>query len=410
MKLGKVGALAVKEYRQAARDPLTLAMLLGLPTMMLLLYGYAVNFDVRHVRLAVQDRDKSAASRDLASAFVNSGYFDRVADLPAGADLARLTERRQALAILVIPERYGRDVAAGRNARVQLLVDGADANTATTLLGYASALVTQASVEVTRANLTRRAGAPAAGGSPAIPGAGAAPAPASTTPAATAPAAARAPAGPPLDYEPRVWYNPELKSTQFLVPGLVGFILMLTAVLSTALSVVREKERGTMEQLRVSSLTPGELLVGKTLPYLSISLAATVIILLAARVLFGVVVRGSYLDLFAVTLVYLVGALGLGLLVSSIADSQAMAFQLGATTSILPSILLSGFIFPIRAMPAPVRVLTYAVPARYFLVVLRGVILKGAGLAPYWRDLAFLLVYALAVLGLAFARLSRKEV
>ena len=151
MKLGKVRALAVKEYRQAARDPLTLAMLLGLPTMMLLLYGYAVNFDVRHVRLAVQDRDKSAASRDLESAFVNSGYFDLAADLPAGADLQRLTERRQAMAILVIPESYGRDLAAGRTASVQLVLDGADANTATTVLGYATAVAAEVNVEVRRA-------------------------------------------------------------------------------------------------------------------------------------------------------------------------------------------------------------------------------------------------------------------
>jgi ABC-2 type transport system permease protein len=395
MRPNKVRAVAVKEFRQAARDPLTLAMLLGLPTMMLLLYGYAVNFDVRHIRLAIQDRDKTAASRDLGAAFVNSGYFDLVADLPAGADLERLTERRRAQAVLVIPETYGRDVAAGRIARVQLVIDGADANTATTVLGYASAITAEAGAEVARARLLR-----GIGGIGGIGGAGGA-----GGQRRTAPARAE-----PIDYEPRVWYNPELKSTQFLVPGLVGFILMLTAVLSTALSVVREKERGTMEQLRVSSLTPGELLVGKTIPYLAISLLATAIILLAARALFGVVVRGSYLDLFAVTFVYLVGALGLGLLVSSVADSQAMAFQLGAATSMLPSILLSGFIFPIRSMPAVVRGLTYAVPARYFLVVLRGVILKGAGLAPYLTDLAFLLAYALVVIGLAFARLTRKEV
>jgi ABC-2 type transport system permease protein len=395
MKPNKVRAIAVKEFRQAARDPLTLAMLLGLPTMMLLLYGYAVNFDVRHIRLAIQDRDKTAASRDLGAAFVNSGYFDLVADLPAGANLERLTERRRAQAVLVIPETYGRDVAAGRTARVQLVIDGADANTATTVLGYASAITAEAGAEVARARLLR-----GIGGIGGIGGAGGA-----GGQRRTAPARAE-----PIDYEPRVWYNPELKSTQFLVPGLVGFILMLTAVLSTALSVVREKERGTMEQLRVSSLTPGELLVGKTIPYLAISLLATAIILLAARALFGVVVRGSYLDLFAVTFVYLVGALGLGLLVSSVADSQAMAFQLGAATSMLPSILLSGFIFPIRSMPAVVRGLTYAVPARYFLVVLRGVILKGAGLAPYLTDLAFLLAYALVVIGLAFARLTRKEV
>ena len=377
----KVWAIARKELRQASRDPLTLGMLLGLPTFMLLLYGYAVNFDVRHVRLAVQDRDKSAASRELVASFVNSTYFDQVADLEAGADMARLTERRVARAVLVIPEGYSRDLAAGRTAHVQLLLDGSDSNTATTVLGYASALVSEANVEILSAT---------AAGAAALEGAS-------------------------VDYRPRVWYNPELKSTQFLVPGLIGFILMLTAVLSTALSVVREKERGTMEQLRVTSLRPLELIAGKTLPYLGISLLATLFILLAARVLFGIQVRGPYLALFVAVFIYLVGALGFGLLVSSLVDTQAMAFQVGVVTSMLPAIFLSGFIFPIRSMPVAVQVLTYAVPARYFLSVLRGVILKGAGLGPYTLlgggrpDLSFLILYASIVLGLATFRLTRRE-
>jgi len=371
----KVWAIARKELRQASRDPLSLAMLLGLPTMMLLLYGYAVNFDVRHVRLAVQDRDRSAASRELLASFVNSTYFEQVADVAAGADLERLTERRVARAVLVIPEAFSRELAAGRRAPVQLLLDGSDANTATTVLGYAQALVAEANQRRQRASLL---------GSVELASAG-------------------------VDYEPRVWYNPELKSTQFLVPGLIGFILMLTAVLSTALSVVREKERGTMEQLRVTSLRPGELIVGKTLPYLGISLTATAIILLAARFLFGVQVRGSYFDLFLATLVYLIGALGFGLLVSSLSDTQAMAFQVGVVTSMLPAIFLSGFIFPIRSMPAVLQVLTYAIPARYFLVILRGVILKGAALTSYARDMAFLVAYACVVLGIAYARLTRRE-
>jgi len=368
----KIAAVAWKELLQSARDPLSLGMLLGVPFMMLLLYGYAVNFDVRHVALAVQDNDRSAASRELVASFVNSTYFDLVADLPAGADLRRFTERRQARAVLVIPEETGRDLAAGETVPLQLILDGVDSNTATTVLGYASALVAAA-------NADRLA---AAGGRVQVA---------------------------PIDFEPRVWYNPELKSTRFLVPGLIGFILMLTAVLSTAISVVREKERGTMEQLRVTSLKPGELILGKTLPYLGISLIATVLILAAARFLFGIAVAGPYLHLFAATLVYLIGALGLGLLVSSIADTQAMAFQAGALVSMLPAIFLSGFIFPIRSMPRVLQIVTYAVPARYFNVVLRGVILKGAGLESYPRDMAFLVLYALAVLALAYARLARKE-
>ena len=373
MKPRKVWAIALKELRQAARDPLTLGMLLGVPTMMLLMYGYALNFDVRHVRLAVQDLDKSARSRELDSSFVNSTYFDLVADLPAGAALDRVTETRLARAILRIPEGYARDLVAGRTASVQLVLDGAAATTATAILGYAQALVGEANLEIRRSTLGDDRPSPIA-------------------------------------YEPRVWYNPELRSTQFLVPGLIGFILMLTAVLSTALSVVREKERGTMEQLRVTSLRPGEMIVGKTLPYLGISLAATVLILLAARFLFGVSVRGPYLDLFVATLVYLIGALGFGLLVSSFAETQAMAFQAGSVASMLPAIFLSGFIFPIRSMPQALQIVTYAVPARYFNVILRGVILKGAGLAPYGRDMAFLVLYAVVVLAIAYARLTRREV
>lgn len=370
MNLKKVGSVAWKELLQSSRDPLSLGMLLGVPCMMLLLYGYAVNFDVRHVALAVQDHDKSAASRELIASFVNSTYFDLVADLPAGADLEGVTERRQARAILVIPQGAGRDLAAGETVGLQLILDGVDSNTATTVLGYASALVSAAN-------------AGNASGRVQIM---------------------------PIDFDPRVWYNPELKSTRFLVPGLIGFILMLTAVLSTAISVVREKERGTMEQLRVTSLKPGEMILGKTLPYLGISLIATVLILTAARFLFGIEVSGPYLHLFAATLVYLIGALGLGLLVSSVADTQAVAFQAGALVSMLPAIFLSGFIFPIRSMPQALQIVTYAVPARYFNVILRGVILKGAGLESYPRDIGFLVVYALAVLGLAYLRLSKKEI
>ncbi len=366
-------AIAAKEFRQASRDPLSLVMLLGVPAMMLLLYGYAINFDVRHVGLAVQDRDKSAASRDVVAAFVRSTYFDLKAEAPAGTDPERLTQRNLVRAVLVIPEGFEADLDAGRTGRLQLLLDGADANTATTVLGYAAALVEGLNAE--RFGQAR--------GAAQLEG---------------------------LDWQARVFYNPELKSTQFLVPGLTAFILMLTAVISTALSVVREKERGTMEQLLVTALRPHELLIGKTLPYLVISLAATVVILTAARVLFGVVVRGPYLDLFVATLIFLVGALGWGLLVSSLAESQAMAFQIGAVSSMLPTIFLSGFIFPIRAMPAMVQAITYLVPARYFLVVLRGVVLKGSGLGPYLDEIAFLVLYATLVMGFAYLRLRRREI
>ncbi|MGE0452023.1 MAG: ABC transporter permease [Vicinamibacteria bacterium] len=371
----RLRAVVVKELRQIRRDPLSLMMLIGLPAFMLVLYGFALNFDVRHVRLAVQDRDRSASSRELIAAFTHSTYFDLVATPAAGEDLERLAETRIAWAVLVIPEGHGRELAAGRVAPVQLLLDGADSTTAATVLGYARALVAERNVALVSDALGR----------------------------------AGRRLEPPLAFEPRVLFNPELESTQFLVPGLIGFLLMLTAVLSTALSVVREKERGTMEQLRVAPLRTAELILGKTIPYLGISLVATFIILLAARLLFGVVIRGPHLDLLGAVLLYLFGALGFGLLISTIAHTQALAFQAGLIASMLPAILLSGFIFQIRMMPGWLQAITYLVPARYFLVILRGIILKGEGLATYWPQVGALALYGLVVVALASARLTRRE-
>ncbi|MBK8232698.1 MAG: ABC transporter permease [Candidatus Eisenbacteria bacterium] len=367
----KILAVAWKELRQASRDPITLGMLIGVPAIMLLLYGYALSFDVRHVALAVQDLDQSRASRELVSSFINSTFFDRTLDLAPGAQAEDILERREAKAVLVIPAGLARDLAAGRTASIQFLADGTDSQTANTILGYAAALTASANVELAGRSLSR--------------------------------------GSPPIDYRPRVWYNPELRSTHFLVPGLIGFILMLTAVLSTALSIVRERERGTMEQLRVTPLGAGQLVIGKTIPYLGISLLASVVILVAADLLFGVRVKGSYFDLFIVTLVYLIGALGFGLLVSSLVDSQALAFQVGTTLSMLPAIFLSGFIFPLRSMPLPLQGITHLVPARYFLVMSRGIILKGAPLTDYLDTFAFLCLYSFAVFAFSWLRLTRKE-
>jgi ABC-2 type transport system permease protein len=371
----RLRAVMVKELRQVRRDPFSLLMLIAFPALMLVLYGFALNFDVRHVRLAVQDRDRSPASRDLVASFTHSTYFDLVATPGPGTDLDSLVERRGARAVLVIPERFGRDLAAGRGAVVQLLLDGADSTTAATVLGYARALVSETNAEIVARALAR---------------------------------AGRRDA-PPLDLAPRVLYNPELQSTQFLLPGLIGLLLMITAVLSTALSVVREKERGTMEQLRVAPLRTLELVLGKTFPYLGVSLLGTLIVLLTARVLFGVQIRGPHLDLLVVVLLYLFGALGFGLLISTIANNQTFAFQAGLIASLLPALLLSGFIFQIRIMPPWLQVITYLVPNRYFLVVLRGIILKGEGLATYWPQVGALVIYGLVVTALASLRLVRRE-
>jgi ABC-2 type transport system permease protein len=369
---GKVLAIVVKELRQIARDRRTLLILLFVPAFFLLLYGYALSFDIRHIRLAVDDRDRSTHSRDLISAFVNSGFFDLVATVDDPGDLVRLIDRNEARAALVVPAGFGRDAATGRPTRVQVIINGDNANTATTVMGYALNIVATISA---RYEVQGRLG---------------------TT------------AGPILTLEPRVWYNPELRSVLYLVPGLIAYIAMLTAVVSTALSIVREKEIGTMEQVRMAPVGPLAYVVGKTVPYFFISLASAMGIVAMAMLLFDLPMRGSWAMLLIAVSLFLIGALAFGLLISTLAETQQVAFQLALLTSYLPTLMLSGFIFPISSMPAALQVVTYIVPARYFLVALRGIVLKGVGLEVFWRDLLALAVFATVIVGLATLRLKRE--
>jgi ABC-2 type transport system permease protein len=257
---------------------------------------------------------------------------------------------------------------------VQVLLNGDNANTATTAMGYALTILQSESMKY-QSGLTSSSGGPAA---------------------------------PLLTAEPRVWYNPELRSTLFLVPGLIAYIAMITAVVSTALSVVREKERGTMEQVRMAPLGASSFIVGKTIPYFIISLASAFGIVLTAMLLFGLPMRGSWLLLLAALSLFLVGALGLGLLISSVANNQQVAFQLAMLASFLPTLMLSGFIFPISSMPAFLRAVTYAVPARYFLIALRSIVLKGGGVDAFWVDFVALAIFDALVLTLASLRLRRQ--
>jgi ABC-2 type transport system permease protein len=364
-------AVGVKEFRQIARDRRTLLILLFVPAFFLLLFGYALNFDIRHVRLAVQDNDGSIESRRLVSAFANSGYFDVVASPRSAEEIERLMNLNDIRAALVIPEGTGRFLRQGRSAPVQVLINGDNANTATTVMGYALTIVRSVSAELV-ANVTRR------------------------------------PAPPVVGVVPRVWYNPELRSSLFLVPGLIAYISMITAVISTALSVVREKERGTIEQVRMSPVGPLPYVLGKSLPYFGISLVSAFIVVFTSMALFGLPMRGSWLLLLVSISLFLVGALGLGLLVSTLADSQQVAFQVALLVSFLPTLMLSGFIFPIASMPELIQVVTRVVPARYFLAALRSIVLKGSGIEMFWKDLVALSIFASMVLGLASVRL-RKE-
>jgi ABC-2 type transport system permease protein len=370
--LRKIRAITVKEMRQISRDRLTLMILLFVPGFFLLLYGYALNFDIRDIRLAVKDQDRSTESREVIAAFTQSGYFDLVAYVDDDEEVTRLIDRNQVRAVLVIPPRFGRDASTGRGTSVQVIVDGDNANTATTVMGYALTLVSSVS---SRYEVQALAG----------PGTSA-----------------------PLVLEPRVWYNPELRSALFLVPGLIAYIAMLTAVVSTALSIVREKEVGTMEQVRMSPVGPLAYVIGKTIPYFFISLISAMSIVFLAMVLFDLPMRGSWTMLLLAVSLFLVGALAFGLLISTLAETQQVAFQIALLTSYLPTLMLSGFIFPISSMPAFLQVVTHVVPARYFLVALRGIVLKGVGIEVFWRDLAALVVFATIILTLASLRLKRE--
>jgi drug efflux transport system permease protein len=368
----KALAVARKEMRQIVRDRRTLLILMFVPAFFLLVYGYALNFDIRHVRIAVQDNDRTTASREVISAFVNSGYFDLYSEAPTTQEISRLVDRNLVRAVLVVPTRFGADIAAGRPTSVQFIVNGDNANTATTVVGYAIGLIGATSAQY---ELQARSGSPG---------------------------------GPLLTVEPRVFYNPELRSSLFLVPGLIAYIAMLTAVVSTALSIVREKEAGTMEQVRMAPIGPVPYILGKTAPYFVVSLISAMGIVLAAMAMFDMPMRGSWFVLLAVISLFLIGALGLGLFISSLADTQQVAFQIALLASFLPTLMLSGFIFPISSMPAFLQVVTRVVPARYFLVALRGIVLKGTGPAVFWDDLVALAVFAVVILGLASLRLRRQ--
>jgi ABC-2 type transport system permease protein len=360
-------AVALKELRQIRRDRRSLLILLFIPCFFLFLYGYALNFDIRHVRLAVEDRDRTEQSRTLIAAFVRSTYFDQVASIEDDADVTKLLDAGKVRAVLVIPPGFSRELVQGGSPEVQILLDGENANSATTILGYANAVLGDASLRLAGRVRTALVGV-----------------------------------------APRIWYNPELRSTLFLVPGLIAYLAMITAVVSTALSIVREKESGTMEQIRMAPISTLSFVLGKTVPYLVLSQASAFLVVIAAMALFGLPMRGDWLTLGLVVAVFLIGALGTGLLVSTIAPTQQVAFQMSMLIAFLPTFMLSGFIFPIASMPVPLQYITTIVPAKYFLIALRGVVLKGLGPVDLAAPLGALVVIAAVVIGLASVRLARR--
>lgn len=355
-------AILKKEFRQIRRDPLSLGLLVFVPAMLLSLYGYALSFDVKHIRIAVLDDDQTPESRSLQDSLFQNPYFDRIATITSPREGARLLDHGRVRAVLAIPRGYARSLARGEAVNLQVLVDASDANTATTTIGYFDALSDRINRRVRFAALTH------AGVTPALQG---------------------------VVLEPRIWFNPELSSAKFLVPGLIGLLLMLSAVVATSLSIVREKERETMEQIMVSPIRPRELILGKLLPYVLICLVTMSMVLLLGYFLFGVTIRGSFLLLGLTTLLFLFAALGMGVLISTVTRTQQMAFQVAVLASMLPAIILSGFIFPIQNMPVAIQGITYLIIPRYFVEAIRGIILKNASFIDIWPQLLGLLILGL---------------
>jgi ABC-2 type transport system permease protein len=370
----------VKEFLQIRRDRRMIPVIFVAPVVQIAVFGFAVNTDVTDVPTVLVDQDRSSASRDLAARFERSGYFDLVGSEEWAADVDRWLVTGRAQLALVIPTGFGADLAAGRSAAVQVVVDGSDAASANVALGYAGALVSGAGAELQRARLSavRQAGASRARPSGAI------------------------------ELEPRVWYNPDLRSRWFYVPAVLAMVLMVMTMLLSAMGVVREKEIGTLEQIMVTPIRPWQLIVGKLAPFAIIGVIQVFLVTGVAVFGFGVPLRGSFLLLLGLTLLFLLSTLGLGLLVSTLVQSQQQAMMGAAFGAMVPMIYLSGLIFPIENMPHAIQLVTYAVPLRYYAEIIRGVFLRGSGLAVLWPEALTLLLMGLAILGVASLRFRKR--
>ncbi len=364
-----------KELLHILRDPRSLIMALALPMMMILLFGYALTLDVDRIPTLIYDADRSPQSRDLIDRFRGSRFFEVVGFVEDYQPIEQEINKDTTLLGVVIPRTFSRDILSGHEAKVQLILDGSDSNTASIALGYSTSVMLDYNLKLQWSIQNVRAGI-----------------------------------GPQLPSEarPRIWYNSELKSKNFIVPGLIALILMIIAALLTSLTVAREWEMGTMEQLISTPVRPAEVVLGKMSAFFILGIVDTLTAILAGVVVFEVPLRGNILFLAATCFIFLVGALCWGILLSATARTQLLAYQLGMLTSFLPAFMLSGFVFAIENMPVPVQVTTYLFPTRYFVTILKGVFLKGVGMEVLWLEVVWLLVYATLIFLIATRRLRQK--
>lgn len=375
MNLRRTRAIARKEFLHIVRDVRSLLLALALPLVMLTLFGYALSLDVDRIPAVVYDRDATPESRELIRQFSGSRYFRIAGHASRPVEIDSAIDRGKVLLAIVIAPRFGENVKAGRQPEVQLLFDGSDSNTASIAVGYAEALVSAYGYA-----LRSEAQAGQGGG----------------------------PSNNAVEPRVRVWYNTSLKSRNYIVPGLIAVILMIIAALLTSLTIAREWEAGTMEQLLSTPVRPGELVLGKLSAYFALGMVDVLICIVVSVFVFNVPLKGSVALLFAACCMFLFGALSWGILISASTRSQLVAYQLGVLTSFLPSFLLSGFIYSIANMPLVIQAITLVVPARYFITLLKAIFLKGAGWQALWGEFLFLFAYAAIVFALATRKMRQK--
>ncbi len=367
MKLLRVKAITKKELIQIWRDPLSLAMALLMPVILLFIYGYAITFDIDNISTVVYDMDKSSLSREFVNQFHESGYFTVRSYVEGYTAIDPYLESGEARVALVIPGDFSERIRKNENAPVEVIIDGGDSNTATIAQGYTTAIAETFSHRIRGKTLT-----------------------------------------PLVSSRSRVWYNTELKSRNFIIPGLIAIIMSVIIALLSALTIAREWDRGTMEQLIATPVKAPELILGKLIPYFLIGFADTILSIIISTLLFDVPLRGSITLLLVLSGIFLFGGLSFGILVSIAGRTQLVASQAALITSFLPAFMLSGFIFSISNMPKPLQIVTYFMPARYFVSILKGIFLKGSSLKVLWLEATLLSLFAILVFILANRKFRKR--
>lgn len=377
MKPARLWAVGRKEFVHIVRDPRSLGMAIAIPMLLLVLFGYALTLDVDDVPTVIWDQSESQTSREFISRFAGSPYFSIRDYVRSYHAVERAIDSGRALVALVIPRDFAQHIESGRTAEVQMIVDGSDSNTATIAMGYADTIAQSYSQDVAIRDIQRFGGQELR---------------------------------LPLDVRPRVWFNADMESKNYIIPGLIAVIMMVIAALLTSLTVAREWERGTMEQLISTPVKGPELILGKLLPYFAIGMFDVLLAVLMGEFVFDVPLRGSVALLFVMAAIFLAGALSLGMVISILTKSQLLASQLAMVLTFLPSFLLSDFMYAISNMPRPIQLITYLVPARYFVVLLKGIYLKGVGLEVLGAQAGLLILFAAAMVLLANVKFKKKLV